>query len=89
MRSLTGTVPVNNSLLTGTVPVNNSLLRGTVPVNNFLLAGTSKSGPEKYGECGNSVPRKVDTYQEVKANLTERPQKIFRKDQYSMSQIKG
>ena len=26
---MTGTVPVNNSLLTGTVPVNNSLLTGT------------------------------------------------------------
>ena len=37
---MTGTLPVNNSLLTGTVPVNNSLLTGTVPVNNSLLIGT-------------------------------------------------
>ena len=30
-------------------------------------------GPEKYGERWNGVPRKVGTYQEVKANLTGRP----------------
>jgi len=32
-----------------------------------------KPGPEKYGECGNSVPRKLGTYQEAMANLTGRP----------------
>ena len=37
---LTGTLPVNYSLLPGTVLVNYSLLKWTVPVNNFLLTGT-------------------------------------------------
>ena len=32
--------------------------------------GATQVGPEKYGECGNSVPRRVGTYQEVKAHLT-------------------
>ena len=33
----------------------------------------TKPGPEKYEERGNGVPRKVGTYQEVKAKLTRRP----------------
>ena len=36
----------------------------------------NSAGPKKYGERGNGVPRKLGTYQEVKANLTGRPKKI-------------
>ena len=45
------------------------------------------TGPEKYGERGNGVPRKVAICQEVRAylaDLTRKPgvtEKIFRKDQ--------
>ena len=46
-------------------------------------------GPENNEERGNSIPRKVGTYQEVKANLTVSHQNTFRKDGCSMSQMKG
>ena len=40
---------------------------------NTSLPVVTKPGPEKYGERGNGVPRKIGTYQEVKANLAGRP----------------
>ena len=49
-RSLTGTLPVNNTLLTETVPVNKSLLTRTLPVNNFLLTGTLKGYSSPIGK---------------------------------------
>ena len=39
----------------------------------LLYRCDNPAGPEKYGERGNGVPRKVGTYQEVKANLIGKP----------------
>ena len=33
--------------------------------NDYCISPYPESGPEKYGERGNGVPRKVGTYQEV------------------------
>ena len=46
---MTGTVPVNNSLLTGTVPVNDSLLTRTI----FFLKRGKGEGPGGKGRQGN------------------------------------
>ena len=39
------------------------------------------TGPEKYGERGNDIPRKVGTYQEVKAHLTDQSTKTLKDSQ--------